>query len=302
MENTLRELPLEEVNEQTETEVAGLGAVELYLKEIGASALLTADEEKLYARRSHRGDISARKKMIESNLRLVVNVANRYRNRGMDFLDLIEEGNIGLIHAVEKFDPEKGFRFSTYGVWWIKQSIERGIANQARTIRLPVHITKELSVYMRAAKELSKNNTGEASYGNIADKVEKSEERVKKVLNFDTSVSSIDLPIYNEEGSVSIQNIIPDNCHVEPEQALSGMQSHSLIDQLLLELPERDRIVVASRYGLMGHSPATLDSVAEEIGVTRERVRQIQIAALKKLRAIADSRNIDKEAFFSAFV
>lgn len=286
-------------NKEKEPSSAELSVLEIYLKEVGIANLLTADEEKSLSRKALKGNMRARDRLIRSNLRLVVNVANRYRNRGLDFLDLIEEGNIGLIRAVDKFDPEKGFRFSTYGVWWIRQAVERGVANQGRIIRLPVHVTKELGLYLRTAKALSKNSEKAPSMDKIAEKAEASPDRVRQILNCDAKMSFIDNS--GDDNSGSYHSFLPDKHEVNPDSRLSEEEMSKLVVDLLMHLPERERTVIAFRYGLLGYQISTLEDVATELGVTRERVRQIQLSALSHLRKVASGFNIDKKSFCSIF-
>lgn len=262
-------------------------ATRLYLKEIGFSSLLTAQEEVFFARRSQKGDESARKRMIESNLRLVVKIARRYMNRGLSLLDLIEEGNLGLIRAVEKFDPERGFRFSTYATWWIRQTIERGIMNQTRTIRLPVHVLKEINIYQRAARHLSQKLDHEPTPEEVASLLDKPVEDVKDMLGLNERVASVDAPL-DDDPDRSLLDAIADEHAVDPEKMLQREDLQGLIAQWLAELNDKQREVVERRFGLSGREISTLEEVGADIGVTRERVRQIQVEALKRLRVILE--------------
>jgi RNA polymerase nonessential primary-like sigma factor len=259
----------------------------LYLNEIGASPLLTAEEEVKYARLAQQGDEDARKHMIESNLRLVVKIARRYMNRGLAFLDLIEEGNLGLIRAVEKFDPERGFRFSTYGTWWIRQTIERAIMNQSRTIRLPIHVVKEINVYLRAARSLAQELDHEPSAEEIADLLNKPIEDVEHMLGLNERISSTSSSMLSDSGK-TLLDTIPDNNTPDPTDTLQEEGVHSNLEDCLSRLSDKQREVVERRFGLHGHSVSTLEEVGQEIGVTRERVRQIQMDALKKLKRILE--------------
>jgi RNA polymerase nonessential primary-like sigma factor len=259
----------------------------LYLNEIGASPLLTAEEEVKFARLAQQGDEAARKRMIESNLRLVVKIARRYMNRGLAFLDLIEEGNLGLIRAVEKFDPERGFRFSTYGTWWIRQTIERAIMNQTRTIRLPIHVVKEINVYLRAARSLAQELDHEPTAEEIADLLNKPIGDVERMLGLNERTSSTDSSFMSDSGK-TLLDTIPDNNVPDPTDTLQEEGVHSNIEDCLAQLSEKQRAVVERRFGLHGHSVSTLEEVGKEIGVTRERVRQIQMDALKKLKRILE--------------
>ena len=267
----------------------------LYLNEIGASPLLTAEEEVKYSRLAQRGDESARKHMIESNLRLVVKIARRYMNRGLAFLDLIEEGNLGLIRAVEKFDPERGFRFSTYATWWIRQTIERAIMNQTRTIRLPIHVVKEINVYLRAARRLAQKLDHEPTAEEIADLLHKPIEDVERMLGFNERTASTDTRIMEDSGKTLLETI-PDEHTEDPSESLQEDNVHSGVEDWLSQLSEKQRAVVERRFGLHGYSVSTLEEVGREIGVTRERVRQIQMDALKKLKRILEHEGFSIDA------
>lgn len=253
-----------------------LDATQLYLGEIGFSPLLTAEEEVLYARRALRGDDVARKRMIESNLRLVVKISRRYSNRGLALLDLVEEGNLGLIRAVEKFDPERGFRFSTYATWWIRQTIERAIMNQTRTIRLPIHVVKELNVYLRTARELAQKLDHEPTAEDIALKLEKPVDDVNRMLRLNERVGSVDNPI-GGDSEKALLDIIPDEKNGGPETSTQDDDIKHSIVAWLQELNPKQREVLARRFGLLGYEASTLEDVGREIGLTRERVRQIQV-------------------------
>lgn len=271
-----------------------LDATRLYLNEIGASKLLTAEEEVYYARKAQKGEAAARRKMIECNLRLVVKIARRYMNRGLALLDLIEEGNLGLIRAVEKFDPERGFRFSTYATWWIRQTIERAIMNQTRTIRLPIHVVKEINSYLRAARKLAQTLDHEPSAEEIADLLDRPINEVKRMLGLNERTTSVDTP-YGKDADKPLLDTIADDKADDPTKLLQtdGINAH--LDEWLLKLNDKQREVVERRFGLHGYENATLEQVANELGVTRERVRQIQMEALKRLRSILENEgyNID---------
>ena len=267
----------------------------LYLNEIGASPLLSAAEEVKYARLAQRGDESARKHMIESNLRLVVKIARRYLNRGLAFLDLIEEGNLGLIRAVEKFDPERGFRFSTYATWWIRQTIERAIMNQTRTIRLPIHVVKEINVYLRAARGLAQQLDHEPSSEEIARLLNKPIADVERMLGLNERTASTDSSVISDSGK-TLLDTIPDRTIQDPTEALQDEDVHSNLEDSLSQLSDKQRAVVERRFGLHGHRVSTLEEVGREIGVTRERVRQIQMDALKKLKRILEQEGFSVDA------
>ncbi len=272
-----------------------IDATRLYLGEIGFSPLLTAEQEVYYARRARKGDEQARKKMIESNLRLVVKIARRYLNRGLALLDLIEEGNLGLIRAVEKFDPERGFRFSTYATWWIRQTIERAIMNQTRTIRLPIHVVKEINIYLRAARHLTQALDHNPSPEEIAMMLDKPMEDVKHMLGLNERVTSVDVPLARDADK-SLLDSIPDENNIDPSVLLQDHDVRDNLGQWLGQLSDKQREVVERRFGLNGHDVATLEEVGNEIGVTRERVRQIQIEALKRLREILENEGFNEDA------
>ncbi|OJF70370.1 RNA polymerase sigma factor RpoS [Alteromonas sp. V450] len=274
-----------------------LDATQLYLGEIGFSPLLTAEEEVYFARRSLKGCEASRKRMIVSNLRLVVKIARRYNNRGLALLDLIEEGNLGLIRAVEKFDPERGFRFSTYATWWIRQTIERAIMNQTRTIRLPIHVVKELNVYLRASRELSQKLDHEPTAEEIAAALDKPVEDVTKMLRLNERITSVDTPIGGENDK-ALLDIIADEKEFSPEESLQDSDIKSNIVSWLEELNPKQREVLARRFGLMGYEPSTLEDVGAEIGLTRERVRQIQVEALRRLRDMLGHQGLSLENLF----
>ncbi|MBX9755140.1 MAG: RNA polymerase sigma factor RpoS [Pseudomonadaceae bacterium] len=274
-----------------------LDATQLYLNEIGFSPLLTPQEEVHFARLAQKGDPAGRKRMIESNLRLVVKIARRYINRGLSLLDLIEEGNLGLIRAVEKFDPERGFRFSTYATWWIRQTIERAIMNQTRTIRLPIHVVKELNVYLRAARELTQKLDHEPSAEEIANLLEKPVGEVKRMLGLNERVSSVDVSL-GPDSDKTLLDTLTDERPTDPCELLQDDDLSQSIDQWLSDLTEKQREVVVRRFGLRGHESSTLEEVGREIGLTRERVRQIQVEALKRLREIMEKNGLSSESLF----
>ncbi|EOD80607.1 RNA polymerase sigma factor RpoS [Grimontia indica] len=294
----------DEVAEEVEESVSfaasskALDATQLYLSEIGYSPLLTAEEEVLYARRALRGDEAARKRMIESNLRLVVKISRRYSNRGLALLDLVEEGNLGLIRAVEKFDPERGFRFSTYATWWIRQTIERAIMNQTRTIRLPIHVVKELNVYLRTARELAQKLDHEPTAEDIALQLDKPVEDVNRMLRLNERISSVDNPI-GGDSEKALLDIIPDEKEGGPENTTQDDDMKKSIVHWLQELNPKQREVLARRFGLLGHEASTLEDVGREIGLTRERVRQIQVEGLRRLRDMLTHQGLNIESLFN---
>ncbi len=272
-----------------------LDATRLYLSEIGFSPLLTAEEEVCLARLAQKGDPRARSRMIESNLRLVVKIARRYMNRGLALLDLIEEGNLGLIRAVEKFDPERGFRFSTYATWWIRQTIERAIMNQTRTVRLPIHVVKEINVYLRAVKAIARTTDHEPGPDEVAQLLDRPLEEVQRMLGLNEREASMDSPLGN--GSTkSLLDAIPDENNLDPSELLEDDDMRQHVDLWLSQLNDKQREVVERRFGLHGRDICTLEEVGHEIGVTRERVRQIQVEALKRLREILEAEGYSIES------
>lgn len=275
-----------------------LDPTQIYLNEIGFSPLLSAEEEVHFARLAQKGDEGGRKRMIESNLRLVVKIARRYVNRGLTLLDLIEEGNLGLIRAVEKFDPERGFRFSTYATWWIRQTIERAIMNQTRTIRLPIHVVKELNLYLRAARELTQKLDHEPSPEEIADLLDKPVEDVKRMLSLNERVTSVDTPI-GANGEKSLLDTVPDEGASDPAALLQESNLRGSIDDWLDQLSSKQQEVLTRRFGLRGYKMCTLEEVGREIGLTRERVRQIQVEALRRLRDIIEKQGLCSESLFA---
>ena len=274
-----------------------IDATSLYLKEIGYAPLLTAEEEVFYARKLQRGSESARHRMIESNLRLVVKISRRYVNRGLELLDLIEEGNLGLMRAVEKFDPELGYRFSTYATWWIRPTIERALMNQTRTIRLPVHVVKELNVYLRASRKLAQRLDHAPTPEEIAEEVGKPVADVLKILSLSERISSIDVPVADKEKTL-VETIADDNVF-SPEYQLEDENLMSVLNEWLEQLPEKQREVLVRRFGLLNHQEETLEQVGREIGLTRERVRQIQVDALRRLGDVLRKHGLSSDVLFA---
>jgi len=270
---------------------------QLYLIEIGASPLLSAEEEVFYARRARQGDEDARNHMVKCNLRLVVKIARRYLNRGLALLDLVEEGNLGLIRAVEKFDPERGFRFSTYATWWIRQNIERAIMNQTRTIRLPIHIIKELNVYLRKARELTQDLDHEPTYEDIAKALDKEPAAVNRVLRLNERTLSVDTPM-GDDTDKPLLEALADHQNEGPAEILEEKNMRNRLEECLGLLNEKQRSILLRRFGLRGFEESTLEEVGMEVGLTRERVRQIQVEALKLLRSIMEERGIEAKTVF----
>lgn len=285
------------VDADEEVVSASPDATELYLREIGFSPLLTAAEEKKFGRLSRKGDAAARRRMIESNLRLVVKICRRYLNRGLPLLDLIEEGNLGLIHAVEKFDADRGFRFSTYATWWIRQAIERALMNQTRTIRLPVHVVKEMNLYLRAARELAQKLDHEPAVEEIAALIDRPVADVDRMLKLNTRVESMDY--LRNPNDRSMMETIADENTLDPSEQAASRDLSAKLERLLSELSEKQRDVLVRRFGLHGGVSGTLEEVGEEIGLTRERVRQIQMEALARLRLSFEAEGLDAAKIFS---
>lgn len=288
-----------EENERFEADTTGtqLDATQLYLNEIGFSPLLSAEEEVYFSRLALKGDEKGRKRMIESNLRLVVKISRRYINRGLPLLDLIEEGNLGLIRAVEKFDPERGFRFSTYATWWIRQTIERAIMNQTRTIRLPIHVVKELNTYLRAARELAQKLDHEPTAEEIADLLDKPVENVEKMLKLNERIVSLDVTV-GLMSDKTLLDTVADDASNDPSVELQNENIQAKLNTWIEELPEKQREVLSRRFGLRGYETSTLEDVGKEIGLTRERVRQIQVEALRCLREIMEKHGLNSVALF----
>ncbi|MDG0968935.1 MAG: RNA polymerase sigma factor RpoS [Porticoccaceae bacterium] len=267
-------------------------ATSIYLKDIGFYPLLTAKEEVLLTQQLNQGCEKSRHRMIDSNLRLVVKISRRYINRGLDLLDLIEEGNLGLMRAVEKFDPELGYRFSTYATWWIRQTIERAIMNQTRTIRLPVHITKELNIYLRASRKLAQELNHEPTPEEIASHVNKPVGKVRKALGYSERTSSMDNPV--SENEMSLADIVADKSDVGPESKVILDDLSSKLTDLLKQLPVNEREVLVRRFGLMNHQELTLEQIGKEIGLTRERVRQIQFSGLAHIGELLREHGLER--------
>jgi RNA polymerase nonessential primary-like sigma factor len=275
---------------------SNLDATRLYLREISSSKLLTAEEEIQYTRRAQQGDKAARNRMIEGNLRLVAKIAYQYTKRGLSLLDLIEEGNLGLMRAVEKFDPERGFRFSTYATWWIKQSMARAIMNQTRTIRLPIHILKEINACLRAIQTLSQTLSHEPTAEEVALMLGKPVEEIKKVLGINERIThSIDSP-YMTDYERSLVNSLPDESNPNPMVLLQDFELSKQFQSWLSTLNDKQRFIIERRFGIGGKDEATLEEIGAELGLTRERVRQIQTSAMKQLKELLKREGITRDS------
>ena len=265
--------------------------IKLYLKEIKDIPLLTADEEKQLATRIKKGDAAARKKMIQSNLRLVINIARRYGHMGLPLLDLIEEGNLGLMKAVEKFDPKRGYRFSTYGSWWVKQYITRAIANQAKTIRVPVYMMETISRWKKIQERLTQRLGRKPRIGEVARAMRMPAKKVRELSEMISRTASLDAPI-GEDESGSFMDLIEDETSASPVDEFGKILRHERIQSLLEKMNKREREILSLRFGLEDGVTRTLSDTAKRFGITRERVRQIENAAMKKLRSYLASQEL----------
>lgn len=266
-----------------------------YLNEIGARSLLTAEEELALARRVRAGDFDARQEMVERNLRLVVSIARHYMNRGLPLLDLIEEGNLGLMHALDKFDPERGFRFSTYASWWIRQGIERAVISQGRLVRLPVHLVRDMNAVYRQRRQFMMAHAREPSLEELATLCDKTPEVVEQLLRRNDQIRSLDQPL--ESGSdQTLGEVVADEQGDDPHETFASTESVTLLLAWVDMLPERQRQVIERRYGLRGGEPETLEAIAADLQLTRERVRQIQSEALTRLQGIVRGRQLTPDS------
>jgi RNA polymerase primary sigma factor len=266
-------------------------SLQLFLKEIGKVRLLTAAEEVDLAKRIERGDLEAKRKMVESNLRLVVSVAKTYRNQGLPFLDLIQEGMLGLVRAAEKFDWRKGFKFSTYATWWIRQAIARALADKARTIRIPVHVVEKLNKIGRAERKLLAELGREPTTTELADATGIDAEDVESIQRSARTPMSLENPVGDEDGS-EFGQFIADESAVSPYERAAEILTEEALREALENLSYRERRVLELRYGLAGEHPQTLDEVGRAFNITRERVRQIETAALKQLRTLPEAQKL----------
>lgn len=271
-------------------------SIRLYLREIGKIPLLTAEEEAELAKKVVEGNQKAKDKMVESNMRLVVSIAKRYSGRGLDFLDLVQEGNTGLLRAVEKFDPEKGFKFSTYATWWIRQAITRAIADQARTIRIPVHMVETINKVLRTTRKLTQELNREPSIEEIAEEMEMEPERVEYVMKIKQDIASLDASVGrdgDDEDSV-LGDFVEDEERISPEDSTANQLLKEQIAEIISSLSEREQKIVKLRFGIGGGRPHTLEEVGAEFSVTRERIRQIEAKALSKLRKHKDTKKLQE--------
>jgi RNA polymerase nonessential primary-like sigma factor len=293
-----RELPagFERGSPRRNADRCGPDVTRLYLNEIGSANLLSGAEEVHYSRRSLKGDDTARQRMIVSNLRLVVRISRRYLNRGMSMLDLIQEGNLGLMRAVEKFDPERGYRFSTYATWWIRQTIERALMNQTRTIRLPIHVVKELNTYLRMSREHLRLTEAEPKPQQLARLMNRPVEQIKRLLAYNERVVSVDAPAMTGQDH-SIIDAVVDDAGSAPAEVRQSDEVREAISAWLHMLNVRQQEVIARRFGFYGHECGTLEEVGRQIGLTRERVRQIQLEALERLRELASEAGFDQDCW-----
>jgi RNA polymerase primary sigma factor len=294
--NTLAELEIEVgeeelVEDESEVHEVSTDALQLFLKDIGRVALLTAAQEVELAKRIERGDHGAKQEMVEANLRLVVSIAKKYRNQGLPFLDLIQEGTIGLVRAAEKFDYRRGFKFSTYATWWIRQAVARALADKARTIRMPVHVVEKLNKIVRAERKLRGELLREPSSAEIARELDLPADEVEHIRRSAQVPVSLEKPVGDEEESEFGHFLTDDHSPLPDEVAEAGLRKDLLI-KILGTLSSRERRVLEMRYGLNGEHPRTLDEVGRAFDVTRERIRQIENQCLKKLRAMADAQNL----------
>ena len=290
----MKDVEEEEIDLDAVDLLEGIGTedpVRMYLKEIGTVPLLTADEELLLAQRKADGDEAAKERLIEANLRLVVSIAKRYTGRGMSFLDLVQEGNLGLIKGVEKFDYTKGYKLSTYATWWIRQSVTRALADQARTIRVPVHMVETINKMSKMQRKLTLELGYEPSVTELAEALDMSEDKVMEIMQIAREPASLETPIGEEDDS-NLGDFVADNNVVTPEGNVESVMLREHIDALLDDLKERERQVIVLRFGLEDGHPRTLEEVGREFNVTRERIRQIEAKALRKLRNPVRSKRI----------
>lgn len=268
--------------------------IKAYLQDIRKIPLLTAQEEIDLSRKVHKGDRKARDRMIRSNLRLVISIAKRYMNLGVPLSDLIEEGNIGLMKGVEKFDPERGFRFSTYAAWWIKQGISRSIIDQGKMIRVPVYMNEEILKYKKVTEELTHRLKRKPRIGEVAKRLQVSVDKIRDLENSITKMSSLEAPI-GEEGEGQVKDMIADESFTSPDEHLDIFFNQERTQSFLEMLDERERKIIGMRFGLLDGEVHTLAEVADELGISRERVRQIEVATINKIRQTIEKQRMDKK-------
>lgn len=283
-------------NAESEFDQSSVDVTQLYMAEIGYEPLLSAQEEVQLATAAHKGDIKARNKMINGNLRLVVKIARASLHRGLLLADLIEEGNLGLMRAVEKFNPTLGFRFSTYATWWIRQAVERAIMNQSRTVRLPIHVVKKISKCLNTIQKLAGGDHA-PTIGDVAKAMHEPVQEIDKLLQYTESSISMDTP--SSEYNHPLQDAIPAGDDADPELIAEGESFHKRVIDWLDNLPAQHRDVIIRRFGLLERDPQTLEEVGENLGITRERVRQIQMDALKQLRVMLTSAGLDPDTLLT---
>lgn len=280
------------IEDQTYLDDIADDSVRLYLREIGKIPLLNAEEELDLAKRVVAGDKEAKDQMAEANMRLVVSIAKRYVGRGLDLLDLIQEGNTGLLRAVEKFDPDKGFKFSTYATWWIRQAITRAIADQARTIRIPVHMVETINKLLRTQRRLTQDLNREPTNAEIAKEMEIDEAKVEHIMKIKQDISSLDASVRDDEEESVLGDFIEDEDTVTPEESATGQLLKEQVKDMLAVLTDREQKIIKLRFGLEDGKQHTLEEVGQEFSVTRERIRQIEAKALAKLRKHKDARKL----------
>ena len=276
---------IEEENEEVETpSVMPENSIKLYMREMGAIPMLSFEEEKHYAQLSAQGDAEAKNKLIEANLRLVISLAKHYQGCGLSFQDLIQEGNIGLIKAADKFDVEKGFRFSTYASWWIKQAISRAIADQSRTIRIPVHMTENISKVKKVERDLTTKLNREPSLEELASALSLSVEELVEIKNYMMDTTSLDIPVGDEDDGTTVASFVEDTKFTNPADTIAKEADAEVVDAVLGTLSEREADILRRRFGIGFNHPMTLEDIGKEYGLSRERIRQIESKALRKLR------------------
>ena len=290
-EEEVEEAIIEENHKYLEDDISD-DSVRLYLREIGKIPLLKADEELELAHRVKKGEQDAKDKMAEANMRLVVSIAKRYVGRGLDLLDLIQEGNTGLLRAVEKFDPDKGFKFSTYATWWIRQAITRAIADQARTIRIPVHMVETINKLLRTQRRLTQELNREPTNEEIAKAMELEVSKVEHIMKIKQDISSLDASIRDDEEDSVLSDFIEDEDTISPEESATGQLLKEQVKDMLRSLTEREQKIIKMRFGLEDGKSHTLEEVGQEFSVTRERIRQIEAKALTKLRKHRDAKKL----------